>query len=128
MWETGDHHVFRLNAIPFLFLSCGRWPHYHQETDTPDRLNYRKMEKISSLLVDLCQTLSATDLSRDERVTTPECLSNGFTDTTSFEIELIQRAFGDSLEPLLAAIGMTSLASRHDLDQIALRLQGFFEI
>ena len=38
--DMSDHGVFRQNGVPYLFLSCGRWEHYHKETDTPDRLNY----------------------------------------------------------------------------------------
>jgi hypothetical protein len=29
-----DHGIFRENGVPYLFLSCGRWPHYHRDTDT----------------------------------------------------------------------------------------------
>jgi hypothetical protein len=126
--DMSDHHVFRLNAVPYLFLSCGRWQHYHQATDTPDRLNYEKMERTCSFLVGLCQTLAATDLPRDERSTVPDCIANGVVDTTALEIELLERALGPALHPFLAAVGMESLASRQDLDQLALRLQSFFEI
>ena len=126
--DMSDHHIFRLNAVPFLFLSCGRWQHYHQETDTPDRLNYQKMERISEFLVQLCQTLATTDLPRDDQAATPQSLEDGVTDTTSLEIKLIERAFGGSLDSFLAVIGSGPLASRGDLDQLAFRLQGFFEL
>jgi hypothetical protein len=53
--DMSDHGVFREHGVPYFFLSCGHWAHYHQRTDTPDRLNYRKMERITrqvcSLLV-----------------------------------------------------------------------------
>jgi len=38
-----DHWAFWHRQVPFLFLTCGRWEHYHQPTDTPDRLDYVKM-------------------------------------------------------------------------------------
>jgi|CXWL01.1.fsa_nt_gi hypothetical protein len=38
-----DYYAFWKKQIPFLFLSCGRWEHYHQPTDTPDRLDYEKI-------------------------------------------------------------------------------------
>ncbi len=126
--DMSDHHVFRLNAVPFLFLSCGRWQHYHQETDTPDRLNYEKMDRICAFLVQLCQTLATTELTVDEHAREPASLENGVSDTTSLEIKLIQRAFGGSLDSFLAALDMGPLASRRDLDQLASRLQGFFEL
>ena len=53
-----DHHVFRTHGIPYLFLSCGRWKHYHQPSDTPARLNYVKMARISHLLVDMTVKLA----------------------------------------------------------------------
>ncbi|MCB1098390.1 MAG: M28 family peptidase [Verrucomicrobiae bacterium] len=47
--DISDHGVFRKNGVPYLFLSCGRWAHYHMPTDTPDRLNYQKMARIMRL-------------------------------------------------------------------------------
>ena len=38
-----DYQVFRTNAIPYLFLSSGRAPHYHRPTDTAEKLHYPRM-------------------------------------------------------------------------------------
>lgn len=38
-----DYHAFWKRQVPFLFLSCGRWEHYHQPTDTPEKLDYEKI-------------------------------------------------------------------------------------
>ena len=38
-----DHWAFWQRRIPFLFLTAGRWQHYHQPTDTPDKLDWDKM-------------------------------------------------------------------------------------
>jgi len=97
-------------------------------TDTPDRLNYEKVARICEYLVELCQSLDGTELTVGEQAATHESIESGVVDTTSLEIELIQRAFGDAVEPFLAAIGMESLSSRRDLDQLAARLQNFFEL
>ena len=43
-----DYRPFQLRQVPFLFLTCGRWRHYHQVTDTPDRLDYGKMTAIAA--------------------------------------------------------------------------------
>jgi len=51
--DMRDHGVFRRNDVLYLFFSCGRWAHYHEPTDTPDRLNYRKMARITRLAVRL---------------------------------------------------------------------------
>ena len=28
--DLSDHHVFRVNKRPYLFLTCARWEHYHE--------------------------------------------------------------------------------------------------
>lgn len=38
-----DHWAFWRAEVPFVFLTCGRWQHYHQPTDTPDKLDFPKM-------------------------------------------------------------------------------------
>lgn len=38
-----DYAAFQERGVPFLFVTGGRWRHYHQTTDTPDRLDYGKM-------------------------------------------------------------------------------------
>ena len=36
--DMSDHHAFRTMGLPYLFFSCGRWEHYHQRSDTPEKL------------------------------------------------------------------------------------------
>ena len=38
-----DYDAFRNASVPFLFLSTGRTPRYHQPTDLPDTLHYERM-------------------------------------------------------------------------------------
>ena len=38
-----DYDAFRNIGVPFLFLSSGRTPRYHQATDLPDTLHYERM-------------------------------------------------------------------------------------
>jgi Zn-dependent M28 family amino/carboxypeptidase len=40
---VSDYHPFQQRGVPFLFLTGGRWRHYHKTSDTPDRLDYGKM-------------------------------------------------------------------------------------
>jgi hypothetical protein len=61
--DLSDHHVFRTQQRPYLFLSCGRWEHYHAPTDTPDRLNYEKMAAIAALSQTLVRRAAAAELS-----------------------------------------------------------------
>jgi hypothetical protein len=45
-----DYHPFRERGVPFLFLTGGRWRHYHTPNDTPEKLDYAKMEAMASWL------------------------------------------------------------------------------
>ena len=60
--DLSDHMIFRANQRPFLFLSCGRWQHYHAPTDTPDKLNFTKMAAIAELTETLVRRTSAVEL------------------------------------------------------------------
>ena len=60
--DLSDHHIFRVNKDPYLFLSCGHWEHYHQPSDTPDRLNYEKLAAITQWTTELILKLDATAL------------------------------------------------------------------
>lgn len=54
-----DYHAFELAAVPFLFLTCARWEHYHEVTDTPEKLDYQKCLATADMLVDLTLELAA---------------------------------------------------------------------
>jgi hypothetical protein len=69
--DMSDHGVFRENGVPYFFLSCGHWAHYHKKTDTPDRLNYRKMARITLLT---CRILSELDSQTLRRTGNKECV------------------------------------------------------
>jgi len=38
-----DYAPFQRRSVPFLFLTSGRWQHYHTPNDTPEKLDYPKM-------------------------------------------------------------------------------------
>ena len=63
--DMSDHHIFRTNQAPYLFLSCGMWPHYHQDTDTPERLNYAKTEGVARYLRTLARVISGKMMAGD---------------------------------------------------------------
>jgi hypothetical protein len=109
--DMSDHGVFRRNGVPYFFLSCGHWAHYHRPTDTPDRLNYRKMERISRQTCVLFAGLDAQPLKRSggqERV----C------DTLELEIECMRRSFGPLRSVLLKRTGLTNIESREEMDRM----------
>jgi hypothetical protein len=53
-----DYGPFRDRQVPFLFLSTGQHPDYHQPTDTPDRVDYQKLERVSVWVRDLLRRLA----------------------------------------------------------------------
>ncbi|MBW1693707.1 MAG: M28 family peptidase, partial [Deltaproteobacteria bacterium] len=60
--DMSDQGIFRKNGIPYLFLSCGRWLHYHQPTDTVDRLNFNKIQSVMTHLINIVTKLSGQEL------------------------------------------------------------------
>ncbi len=120
--DMSDHGIFRIHGVPYLFLSCGRWRHYHTPEDTPEKLNYEKMGRIREYLIGLAGQLGSTALLPLDRPGREQ-------DTTAFEIGLIQEALGEpGLRFLLAAVGMARLETSAHLDALAARLQGYFEL
>jgi hypothetical protein len=56
-YYRSDHYNFAKNGIPVIFYFNGVHADYHQPTDTPDKINYEKMQKIGTLVF-----YTATDL------------------------------------------------------------------
>lgn len=53
-----DYYAFANADVPYLFLTCGRWKHYHAVTDTPEKLDYEKMASAADFLGELVAELS----------------------------------------------------------------------
>ncbi|MEO0055206.1 MAG: hypothetical protein RLZZ50_1153, partial [Verrucomicrobiota bacterium] len=56
---------FRPSSLSLLslFFSCGHWPHYHQPSDTPEKLNYDKLAALMQWIAGLLPRLDEVDLS-----------------------------------------------------------------
>jgi hypothetical protein len=93
--------------VPYLFLSCGRWIHYHRETDTPDRLAWGKMGLIRDYVVSLAGAMA------DGALAVPPV------DTTAVEIRYLEAALG----PVLGAV-MMRLGNQHPEDPRRLAAAG----
>lgn len=106
--DMSDHHIFRLNRRPYLFLSCGRWKHYHQPTDTPEKLNYDKMASITALLFTLMQEAASIPLDGP---------FEGY-DSIPYECQTIRNALGLAA-PLLGFMGR---CDRQAIDRFAQRI------
>jgi Zn-dependent M28 family amino/carboxypeptidase len=55
--RRSDQWPFLQKGIPALFLHTGDHPDYHRPGDTPDKINYPKMEKIVKLVYMAVETL-----------------------------------------------------------------------
>lgn len=49
-YYRSDHYNFAKNNIPVIFYFTGVHEDYHKPTDTPDKLDYQKIEKIARLV------------------------------------------------------------------------------
>ncbi len=54
----GDYEAFRKARIPFLYVSSGVTRHFDKPSDTPETLNYEKLQGICDFLVQIVQSLS----------------------------------------------------------------------
>lgn len=107
--DMSDHGVFRKNKVPYFFLSCGRWAHYHQPTDTPDRLNYEKMARITQWVLSLLEGLDEAELES----------FNKLPDTTELEASYLQSALGPVLCAYLRQkLGISEIRTRQDITGI----------
>jgi hypothetical protein len=102
--DRSDHHAFRLHRVPYLFLSCGTWPHYHAPSDTPEKLAYPKMAATVDLLEGLVRDVAGQSLDGPWE---------GY-DTTATDVATLRAAAGAWLET-----HGVPLRSREDIDRIA---------
>ena len=80
-------------------------------TDTPERLNYRKMERITRQVCGLLVELDSRELRRrggKERV----C------DTLELEVRYMRRAFGPLWSLLLKRAGLSDVERRKDMTRL----------
>lgn len=55
-----DYGPFRDRQIPFLFFSTGEHPDYHTPRDRPEKLDYAKAARVSSLILEVVQDIANT--------------------------------------------------------------------
>ena len=108
--DMSDHGVFRANGVPYFFLSCGRWEHYHSPTDTPDRLNYRKMAAITRQVAAMLTELDGEVLEREGNDET-------ISDTLDLEINRWRASFSLLFPHLLRFAGLKEIRNRQDMDK-----------
>jgi hypothetical protein len=109
--DMSDHGVFRRHGVPYFFLSCGHWAHYHQTTDTPDRLNYRKMAAITRQVDALLKNIDGKEL-RGTRKKERIC------NTVEIEIRHLRRALGPILPIVLKRAKLSEITTRKHIDRL----------
>jgi hypothetical protein len=127
--DMSDHHAFRLDRQPYLFLSCGQGRYYHHpldRLDTPGWINLEKTRRVYRLVVELLREVdggidSEGDAAAESK---PAPDMPDPVDTTEFEIGHLQAAFGPLLPALLKQVGLTELKTRQHIDRIAAALRG----
>jgi len=77
-----DYWAFWQRRVPFVFLTCGRWRHYHTPEDTPDKLDYPKVAATARWLERLVRETCASPArpvrftdARDDRATLESVLA-----------------------------------------------------
>lgn len=114
--DMSDHGAFRKRGVPYLFLSCGHWEHYHMPSDTPDRLIYEKMAGIVRLNLNFLEGMDSEPLTRSHSEETT-C------ETLDLEIEAMREAFGPVLPSLLGMAGLRQLETREDMNGLVVALR-----
>jgi hypothetical protein len=112
--DMSDHGVFRENGVPYLFLSCGRWAHYHMPSDTPDRLNYKKMAAITHYTCDLLAGMDAKEMKRGS--------FEQFHETLDLEASQLKKVLGPAHNLVLKKMGINSISTRSDMTRFACNL------
>ena len=53
-YRRSDHYNFAKRGIPIVFFSDDEHPDYHMPSDTPDKIEYDKMQRLVRLVFQLC--------------------------------------------------------------------------
>lgn len=48
--QSSDHYSFHVKGVPAIFVNSGMHPDLHMPTDTPDKCDFKKAEKITELV------------------------------------------------------------------------------
>jgi hypothetical protein len=60
-YERSDHYNYARHGIPITFFKTGRHSDYHQVTDEPEYIDYKKMARIASFIGDVAVHIADLD-------------------------------------------------------------------
>jgi hypothetical protein len=113
--DVSDHGVFRRNGVPYYFLSCGQWAHYHMPTDTPDRLNYDKMAAITNYVIQMMTSL-------DDYVLGGRTGLENIHETIELESAFMRDALGILYRPAMKWASLDEVNTRPKMDKFVRHL------
>lgn len=58
MWTRSDHFNYAVRGIPIVFFFDGVHEDYHQPSDTPEKIDYRKLERVTRTVFVLASELA----------------------------------------------------------------------
>jgi Zn-dependent M28 family amino/carboxypeptidase len=61
-FNRSDHYNFYKNGVPFLFFFSGLHDDYHRITDTPDKVDEKKISQVARLVFLTSYELATTDV------------------------------------------------------------------
>lgn len=103
-----DHMAFERRGQPTLFLSCAQGRYYHDERDTLDWINFKKLAAITEFVASCIRKI-------DEF---PGGASSKRPDTVDFEVRMIRRAIGPLLPLLMKRYGVAMPTTRKEMDAL----------
>lgn len=108
--DRSDYHAFRKAGQPYLFISKGWGKHSHKPEDTVDWINFNRVERIQSLVLEMLELLDNATMAENR---TPE-------DPFPCEIRMMRKAIGWPLPLILGCLGFYrfALRSRIDIDSL----------
>lgn len=103
-----DHMAFERGGQPTLFLSCAQGRYYHDERDTLDWINFKKLAAITEFVATCIRKIDET----------PGGASSERPDTVDFEVRMIRRAIGPLLPVLMKRYGVAIPTTRQEMDAL----------
>lgn len=103
-----DHMAFERGGQPTLFLSCVQGRYYHDERDTLDWINFKKLASITEFVAGCIRKIDES----------PGGETTERPDTVDFEVRMIRQAVGPLLPLLMKRYGVAMPSTRQEMDAL----------
>ncbi len=58
LYYRSDHYNYAKHGIPIVFFTTGLHPDYHKVTDSPDKIDYEKLSRVATLIMNIGRSLA----------------------------------------------------------------------